>query len=153
MRRWVTVKYPSETTARMPEIIVAVDGHPHAAKVADTGVMIAKAMAAKVLLVFVIKEKHEPNGYIERQEDYDEDKYDREVGMVLDRISNSKVEVEKVWGEGDPKKFILATAKQRGASMIVMGIHPRKNVGKLLAIGDVARNVVESSKVPVLIVP
>ena len=136
----------------MPDILVAVDGHAHAAKVADAGVMVAKAMSSKILLVFVIREKHEPDGY-QGDEDYDEDEYDRTVGSVADRIRKAKVDVEQLAGEGDPKKFILKTAQSRGVSMIVMGIHPRKNVGKVLALGDVARNVVESAKVPVLVVP
>lgn len=135
----------------MNQILVAVDGHPHASKVVDAAIQVAKSMSARILLVFVIKEN--PKEGFKSAESYDEDQYLRTTGPLMEKIKGSDVDVEEVWGGGDPKRFILKTAKDQGVSMIVMGIHPRKNIGKIRAIGDVARNVVESSKVPVLVVP
>jgi nucleotide-binding universal stress UspA family protein len=136
----------------MNQILVAVDGHPHASDVVDSAIQVAKSMSAKILLVFVIKGKGEPQGF-KSAESYDENQYLRTTGPLMEKIKQSNLDVEEIWGGGDPKKFILKTAQSNGASMIVLGIHPRKSIGKIMAIGDVARNVIESSKVPVLVVP
>ena len=134
----------------MPLVLLAVDGHPHSKKIADAAIEVAKAMSAKILLCFVITEAA-PEGY--HGDDFNKDEFDRAVGGIADRIRAAKVECEELWGAGDPKKLIVKTAELRKATMIVIGMHPLHNVGKIRALGDVSRSVVENSKVPVLVIP
>ena len=54
---------------------------------------------------------------------------------------------------GDNKTKVLDVAETLGAEMIVVGFIGLKGVGKFKALGDVARSIVEESKIPVLVVP
>jgi len=134
----------------MPLILVAIDGHPHSKKIVDSAIEIAKAMSAKILLSYVVTEAA-PQGY--HGDDFNKDEFDRAVGPEVERIRKARVECEELWGAGDPKKLIIKTAEQRKASMVVIGMHPLRNIGKIRALGDVSRSIVENSKVPVLVIP
>jgi nucleotide-binding universal stress UspA family protein len=134
----------------MPLILVAVDGHPHSKRIVDFAIGVAKAMSAKILLSFVITESA-PEGY--HGDDFNKDEFDREVGPLADRIRRAEVECEELWGAGDPKKLIVKTAESRRADMIVVGMHPLHSLGKIRALGDTSRAIIENSKVPVLVIP
>ncbi|MBM3898034.1 MAG: universal stress protein [Thaumarchaeota archaeon] len=54
---------------------------------------------------------------------------------------------------GDQKKKVLGIAELMGAEMIVIGFIGLKGVGKFRALGDVARAIIEESRIPVLVVP
>lgn len=54
--------------------------------------------------------------------------------------------------EGPPAKTIVAEAERLGADLMVMGLHSRGGVGRLL-VGSVARRVLHLAKHPVLLVP
>jgi len=134
----------------MALILLAVDGHPHSKRIADSAIELAKAMSAKILLSFVVTESA-PEGY--HGDDFNRDEFDRAVGGIGDRIKRAHVECEELWGAGDPKKLIVKTAELRKADIIVIGMHPLHNVEKIRALGDVSRSVIENSKVPVLVIP
>lgn len=53
--------------------------------------------------------------------------------------------------EGDPATEILAAARERGASMILMGTHGRRGFVHAL-LGSVAEKVIRQSEIPVLTV-
>ncbi len=55
-------------------------------------------------------------------------------------------------GSGEPASAILATAKDSGADLIVIGTHGRTGVRHFL-LGSVAEKLVRLSSVPVVIVP
>ena len=54
---------------------------------------------------------------------------------------------------GDIKTKVLGIAEIMGVEMIVIGFVGLKGVGKFKALGDVARSIIEESKIPVLVVP
>jgi nucleotide-binding universal stress UspA family protein len=142
----------------MRKILVAVDGHPHAKKIVETSIDLAKAMSAKIILVYVITEKSVPIKYRDSHGDalpehYTEDVFERTVGALRDDIASAKVEYEGIVGQGDPKKFIIKTAESREADLIVVGVRGLRRLSRIKALGDVARSVIEESKIPVTAVP
>lgn len=58
---------------------------------------------------------------------------------------------DAVLREGDPAPEILAEARERGATMIVMGTHGRRGIAHAL-LGSVAEQIIRRSPVPVLTV-
>lgn len=83
------------------------------------------------------------------------DDMEREAKKALEplfkRIQARCPNAEVVYALGEPWEQILATAKQRGADLIVMGTHGRRGFQHFL-LGSVAERVVRMSPVPVLTV-
>jgi nucleotide-binding universal stress UspA family protein len=146
----------------MGQILVAVDGHPHGEKVVDFAIGLAKAEGAKIILAHAIANKSIPadlrdeykndQGVVVKDQYY-QDVFDRIADDLQRKIEGAKVAYEGVYGFGNPAKFILATAKSKDVSTIVVGIHGFRRLGRLRALGEVARNVIERSKIPVIAVP
>lgn len=141
----------------MAKIVVAVDEHPHADKVVDCAIGLAKPMGAGVVLVYVtggpVPDEYRDSHGDALPEHYYEDMFDRTVAKLKVKIEGAGVAYEGVYGLGDPAKFIVETAKAKGAALIVVGIHGHKGIGRIRALGDVARGVIEASQVPVVSVP
>ena len=142
----------------MNQILVAVDEHPHAQQIVDNGIQLATAMSAKILLTYVVAKKKVPEKYRDIHGDalpehYYQDLFRRALGPLVKKIENAGIKYEGIVEVGDPAKVIIATAKSKEAILIVIGIHGFRGLSRLRAIGNVARNVIESSSVPVLAVP
>ncbi len=142
----------------MKQILVAVDEHPHAEEIVECAVRLATEISAKILLIFVVEERHVPENY--RDEHGDElpehfyaDVFQRTVSPFLKYITKAGVKVEGITGVGDPVKEILKTAKARNVSYIVVGTRGLRYWGRLRAINSVSRNVIEKSVIPVVAVP
>jgi nucleotide-binding universal stress UspA family protein len=139
------------------QILVAVDEHPHAEQIVDSGIELAKSMSAKILLIYVV-ESAVPQNYRDEHGDafpdhYYRDEFERALGPLLKTIEKSGVRCETIPSSGDPVKEILKTAKSRNVSYIVMGTRELRGLGRLRAIGSVSRNVIEKSTIPVVAVP
>lgn len=142
----------------MKQILVAVDDHPHAEQVIDCAIRLATEIAAKILLIFVVEDRHVPEDY--RDEHGDElpehfyaDVFQRTVGPLLRYIEKAGVKCDGIMGVGDPVKEILKTAKARNVSYIVVGTRGLRYWGRLRALNSVSRNVIENSIIPVVAVP
>lgn len=72
---------------------------------------------------------------------------DKEVASRKD----AGVPIRAVLRQGDAWQMVLASAKEAGANLIVMGTHGRRGLPRAL-IGSVAEKVVRTAPVPVLIV-
>ena len=142
----------------MRRILVAVDQHPHAEKIVETSIGVAKSMSAKIFLVSVITDESVPRKYRDSHGDafpdhYAKDLFERTIRPLRESIEEAQVEYEGIIGQGDVKKFILETARSRQAELIVVGVRGLRRLSKIRALGDVARSVIEESKIPVLVVP
>lgn len=144
----------------MTEIMVAIDGCAHSQRIVDTAVGLAKSESAKLVLVYVAPKLSVPDEYAnseEREEPNVEDYYqefsERVLGDLHARVKAQKVPVEELFGIGNPVEFILAKAKARGTSMIVIGVHGLHSVRKLKALGSTSRRIIENSPIPVVAVP
>jgi nucleotide-binding universal stress UspA family protein len=54
--------------------------------------------------------------------------------------------------DGEPARAVVATAKARGAGLIIAGTHGRRGIVRF-ALGSVAGDIARASTVPVLVVP
>lgn len=70
---------------------------------------------------------------------------------ALDALSADVGVPSAVLRDGDPAREILAFARERRASMIVMGTHGRRGLAHAL-LGSVAEKVIRDSEIPVLTV-
>jgi nucleotide-binding universal stress UspA family protein len=75
----------------------------------------------------------------------------KELEQELDHLPppDPGIRVDRVFKEGDPVTDILATARETGCDLIVMGTHGRTGVGRLL-MGSVAEAVLRRAPCPVL---
>ncbi len=145
----------------MTEIMVAIDGCEHSPRIVDTATQLAKSLCAKVVLVYVAPKLSVPDEYamsINQEEDADTEDYYREfservLGDLDARAEAQRVPVETLFGVGHPAEFILEKAKERGTSMIVIGVHGLRRLGKLKALGSTSRRLIEDSTIPVVAVP
>jgi nucleotide-binding universal stress UspA family protein len=143
----------------MHKILVAVDGSEHSIKVVDCAATIAGALHASVIVVSVVPESLVPADYLDDpREQLSHDSYFERISKaVVDRvrahIREAGLECEAVTGVGNPANFILATAKNEGATMIVLGVFGLHHLPRIRSLGSVSRRVVENSAIPVTLVP
>ncbi|MDR2050572.1 MAG: universal stress protein [Deltaproteobacteria bacterium] len=138
------------------KILVAVDLSPQSSSVADYAVVMAKALDASILAVYIAPSLghyvgfHVPTSSIENF-----------VGEVVNGAEKSMEEFVKekfpgVLAEGRvisgyAAEEIIRQAKEYNADMIIMGTHGRVGLDRIL-FGSVAEKVVKSSNIPVLTV-
>jgi nucleotide-binding universal stress UspA family protein len=162
---------------RASEILVAIDGSKHSEKVVDFAADAAKSMSAKIVLVYVVPNLNVPPDYggterhypyllppgatkevspeeaVELPGDFFKEVSEKVFEAMGKIIHRKDVEYEGVYGFDNPTSFILSTAKSRKVSMIVVGVHGLHAVGRIRALGSVARRVIENADVPVMVVP
>jgi len=142
---------------------VAVDGSEHSHRVLDSAIKLAKRFKAKVFLIHVVSRIEVPEEfarYVKTERiDVDPEFYYRKlVGeAILEKLGAKIVaeglEVEKLLDFGDPADKILEAAEKIQPDFIVLGIVGMRGIRRVMAIGSVARRVVENAKVPVVVVP
>jgi nucleotide-binding universal stress UspA family protein len=144
----------------MDQLVVAVDGSPHSAKVVDFAIQLAKAIPAAIVLVNVIPNPQVPSGYLEytKVEGLDPAGYYEQVSQVIvdsmgARLKKAGLRYEISTSTGHPASFILDVAKRKKASMIIVGVFGLHHLGRIRSLGSVSRRVAENSSVPVVLVP
>jgi len=141
---------------RYSKILCAVDFSEATPIVAGHATMLAEALGASVLVLYVA-----PNldRYVNFQvsassvNDFVKTVVkgaEEEMKKVLD-AHFAGVEAEGGVLSGYPAELIVQTAKDEGCDLIVMGTHGRRGVGRVL-FGSVAEKVVKKSPLPVLTV-
>jgi nucleotide-binding universal stress UspA family protein len=144
-------------------ILISTDGSEVAQKGVDHGLSLAKALGAKVTAVTVtepyplqsglsgagwVASPGEMEGYEASQKEYALDI----LAKVQDAAAKLGVVAETVHvPDGWPANAIVETAKTQGYSLIVMGSHGRRGLGRLL-LGSQTSEVLSHSPVPVLVV-
>jgi len=151
----------------MKKVLIALDYHPTAQKVAELGFTFAKDLGAEVTLLHVISDpvyyssaEYSPimgfTGYL------DASPFPTDTVEALKQASleflhksrlhlkdeNIKLRVE----EGDLAKVILSTAKDIHADIIVMGSHGRRWLEEVL-IGSATEEVLHHTTIPLFIIP
>jgi nucleotide-binding universal stress UspA family protein len=143
----------------MDEVLVAVDGSEHSEKVVDVGIDLAKRLAARLAILFVMEPVKVPHGYTEyaRSEDVPPSYYDQVSGRIVAdlgaRADRQGVKYEGLYEVGNPTEQILEAARKRSPSMIVVGVHGLHKLGRVRALGSTSRRVIENADVPVVTVP
>jgi nucleotide-binding universal stress UspA family protein len=151
----------------MKKVLIALDYDPTAQKVAESGISLAKAMKADVVLLHVISDptyysslEYSPltgfAGYI----DMNNIQLDSIDGLkkasleYLDKLVHhlGYKPIQTVVKEGDFAESILKTAKELDSDIIVMGSHSRNWLANII-MGSVTAKVMHETLIPLFIVP
>jgi nucleotide-binding universal stress UspA family protein len=140
------------------QVLVAVDEHEHSTRVMENAIILAKALPAKIVIIYVVENEKVPNTFVDVHGDslpehYYLDEYHRTVDQLEQKIHAAGIEHDGVCGVGAPRELILRTAKKRGVDYIVMGFHEYRGLSRLKALGEATRGVIEKADVPVMAVP
>jgi nucleotide-binding universal stress UspA family protein len=136
-------------------ILIPTDGSELAERGVTQGLALAKAVGAKVSVIFVIEPFAEMTGrYLETVSRYVELRKEQ-AKSVLDGAANAAkkagVSCEIIQVENEqPHQAIIAAAEDKGCDLIVMSSHGRSGLSKLL-IGSVTNKVLTQAKIPVLV--
>lgn len=153
----------------MKKVLIALDYEPSAERIATTGKTIADALGAEITLLHVVAEPayysstdYSPifgfTGFINAFEpELTETLKDKIHEISNDFLNQSKTKlgdeaIHTLVMEGDFASTIVAAAKSQQADLIVMGSHHRRGLDKLL-LDNVAKEVLELTKIPVLVIP
>lgn len=133
-------------------ILVAVDFSPGNDAVVDEALVLARALATRVVLLHVydipmpgFPGEPIPAEFVARIASAARTSLD----ALAAKHASADASVMTELGQGDPRDVILAKARELGARMIVVGTHGRRGLKRAL-LGSVAEAVVRSSHVPVL---
>lgn len=143
----------------LKKILVAVDGSDHSLNAVDYAASIASAMKAELTILFVIKNQALPKGilkYADAEHIIGGNKDILET-MAKNIIADAKAQAVKhnvdsittVIKKGPAARTIVASAKEKGADMIVIGTRGLGNIESTLR-GGVSHRVELLSKCPVL---
>lgn len=151
----------------MKKILIALDYHPTAQKVAETGYKLAKAMNAQAVLLHVIADatyysslNYSPImgfGGFSSVDTIQTDTAAELKKAAQDYLDKTKKHLgdEKIQtfvSNGSFGETILKTAINLHADIIVMGTQRRRGLEKIL-MGSVAENVLHHSSIPLFIIP
>ena len=131
----------------MSRILVAVSSPWAAEKAADPIADLAKRLGAEVLVVHVSRPS---GGQLREQEQADGE---AAIRLLRDSLQERGVAVQDLlMFSDDIARAILNIAKERDATMIVLGLTGKNVFARLLA-GNVPVELIKNTKVPVLILP
>ena len=142
-------------------ILIATDGSKSAEIALDHGLRLAKAIGAKVTIVYVtpmwsaLDVAHAADGGVRNPVgDYEAlaaESARAILGTAAAKASTAKIAADlKHIPDKAPATGVVEAAADGGFDLIVMGTHGRRGVGRLL-LGSQAAEVLSLSKVPVLI--
>lgn len=153
----------------MKKVLIALDYEPSAERIAHTGKTIADALGADITLLHVVAEPayysttdYSPifgfTGFINAFEPELTQTLTEKIHQIsIDFLNQSKTKlgdetIHTLVLEGDFANTIVAAAQSQAADLIVMGSHHRRGLDKLL-LDNVAKEVLELTKIPVLVIP
>lgn len=139
--------------------LVAVDGSAGSQRAAEYAADRAKASKSKIFLAYVIEWSpysfHTPEELAERHKRREEE-IERAQSTVLEPIAKSVkasgLDVEVSVHHGNPSETLAELAQEKGASQIFIGRKGESRISSLL-FGSVAGSLVQTSPVPVTVVP
>ena len=150
----------------MKKVLIALDNHSNYNLISSKGSELARALGASIALLHVFPDTitTSPDAFsglyptlgtmdfeqeLKLAEQLDEESK-KFLNQVKLEINDEKAEIYTA--EGDVADAILETAANCKADIIVMGSHSRSGIDKIL-MGNVAKNVVQHSHLPLFIIP
>jgi nucleotide-binding universal stress UspA family protein len=138
--------------AQVRHIVVGVDGSANAGHALDWAITLARPHGARITAVHAL-------GLLDRLAhervttgDHREAITDEFCRVWCAALDGAGVETERLVLDGPPADVILATAADTGADLVVVG-ERGIGAGAAAELGSTSRRVLESSTVPVLVVP
>lgn len=131
----------------MSRILVAVSSPYAAQKVVEPVGNLAKRLGAEVLVVHVSR----PSGGQTREEEQADG--EEAIRLMRDKLQELDLVVQDLlMFSDDIARAILNIAKERDATMIVLGLTGKNVFARLLA-GNVPVELIKNTRIPVLILP
>jgi nucleotide-binding universal stress UspA family protein len=136
-------------------ILIPTDGSELAEHGVAHGLALAKSLAAKVSVIFVVEPFSELTGrFLEAVATYAQLRREQ-AASALNRVANAAKEAgvscETIQVEYEqPHQGIIAAAEEKGCDLVVMSSHGRSGLSKLL-VGSVTNKVLAHAKTPVLV--
>lgn len=149
------------------KIVMALDYHPNATKIAEIGFSFAKAMDAEITLLHVVENEVYYTSFmtspITGMGDFDSatfyqymnsDGLNDAANYYLEKIKKhlNDSKIKTLVESGKFAEVILKTAKHLKVDLIVMGSHSQKWLEQVL-IGSTTENVLNQTQIPLLIIP
>ncbi len=137
-------------------ILVPIDGSTCSDKAASFAGRLANRLSAKVHVLFVSETDYAGPWFYYMLDDDVSDKIREKGNAIADEAAETLrqhgvFDVEAHIEEGHPGEVIAEMAARLDADLIVMGTHGRRGLERAL-MGSVAREVANSSTVPLLLV-
>jgi len=151
----------------MKKVLIALDYHPSAQKVAEAGFSLAKNMGAKSILLHVISDpvyyssvQYSPITGFAGFMDTDplllanEDGLRKASEHFLEKAKHHLGDetIQILIQDGDPAEAILKAAKEMHADIIAIGSHSRKWLENII-MGSVTEKVLHHTSIPMFIIP
>ncbi len=151
----------------MKKILIALDYDPTAQKVAETGHALAQSMNAETILLHVLADNNYyiPLEYtpimgfsgmpaVDLSEPVQSDELLKAALSFLDASKQHLGDptIQTIAVEGDFAESILKVATENSAEIIVLGLHSRSALEKIL-MGSVTEKLLHDSHIPLFIVP
>lgn len=139
-------------------VLIATDGSELAEKAVTSGLALAQALGAQVVVVTATEPwtaMTHGEGFafsfpVDEYEKAAAERAEQILAKVHDKAQKMPVACESVHVNDFPAEGILATAKAKQCDLIVMASHGRRGVARLL-LGSQAAQVVALSTIPVLV--
>lgn len=147
--------WPADSPGRL---LVAVDGSPTSVQAAQAAVAMASRHEADLLVLHVLDDQrlrelaalvHEDPDEARRRLEANAERILGEIGGLARR---ARVRVETRVEAGDPPRVIDEVAREVGADIILVGKVGQRGV-RTWFLGSVTRRLVESTRIPVLVIP
>lgn len=139
--------------------LVAVDGSGGSVRAAEFATERALASKANLVLAYVIEWSpysfHTPDELAQRHKRREEEierAQSTVLGPVAKSLKDKGVDVEVVVHHGHPSETLVDLAKKHGAAQIFIGRKGHSRIASLL-FGSVAGSLVQTSPIPVTVVP
>ena len=150
---------PEKTVAGMPfrSVLCAVDFSPDSAQALSYAASLAQHAGGRLTIMHVVELMI--LGYDPRRGNFDIDRLSK-AAVALARtqlqeyaatVTTGSSSIDTVLGDGKPYKDILREAEQRGADLIVVGVHGRSALDRLV-FGSTADHLVRRATCPILTV-
>jgi nucleotide-binding universal stress UspA family protein len=139
-------------------ILIATDGSDLSDKAVDQGLALAKAVGAKVTILRVTSQPA-PMVYDGVMVAFPAEEISQEIAKSVEKYFVTLrgkagvlgIDAETVQVENDfPWEVIIATARDKGAGLIVMASHGRRGLSAVL-LGSETQKVLTHSTIPVLV--
>lgn len=140
-------------------VLLAVDGSDGSHRATAHAIARAKLGGSKILLTYVIEwsaysfNTPEENAQRHKRREQEIERATTSVvGPAADRLRGAGIEVETVVQHGPPAETLIRLAKEHDVAQIVIGRRGESGI-KSLIFGSVAGNLIQTSPVPVVVVP
>lgn len=140
-------------------VLIAVDGSEGGARALNYAIERAKLGGAKLIVTYVIEWSpysfNTPEENAERHGRREQEIARATEGVVnpaVALVKSQNIECDSVVTHGPPAETLIKIAKKHGVQQIVIGRRGQSGI-KTLLFGSVAGNLVQTSPVPVVVVP